>query len=204
MPGSAALLVEQVKPKKLSGQSPSPAKGLRLGTVLNPSGLQDQFWLQVTGIGIAPIGNVCQPLPPSPLGVPLGGIGNDQLAADAVTTDKILDGAVTAAEVLQALYRIPTQGNGRRSLQLSFASKLMHTLDPHRPMYDRRGVRTLGGPRWVPPRPEPVAPRVGRGRGRRADWYRESLFALPARRCERRAIKANSGSANERTLTLTL
>lgn len=43
---------------------------------------------------------------------------------------------VDIAEVLRALHKIPSQKNDRHSLQLSFASKLVHTLDPHRPMYD--------------------------------------------------------------------
>lgn len=34
------------------------------------------------------------------------------------------------------LYEIPTHENGRQSLQFSFSSKLVHTLDPHKPIYD--------------------------------------------------------------------
>lgn len=97
--GSTALLVQQVKPAKVSGQSPSPAKGLHLVTVLNPSALEDQFWVQVTGAGITPIGNPCQPLPPSPVSVQDNGVANSQLAADAVTADKILDGTIVTADI---------------------------------------------------------------------------------------------------------
>lgn len=38
--------------------------------------------------------------------------------------------------VARILYRLPTHENGRQSLQFSFASKLVHTLDRHRPIYD--------------------------------------------------------------------
>jgi len=38
--------------------------------------------------------------------------------------------------VARHLYQIPTHESGRQSLQFSFASKLIHTLDPHRPIYD--------------------------------------------------------------------
>jgi hypothetical protein len=39
-------------------------------------------------------------------------------------------------EVTLILYRVPSNSSGRRTLQFSFASKLLHTLDPHRPIYD--------------------------------------------------------------------
>ncbi len=38
--------------------------------------------------------------------------------------------------VARHLYQLPTHKNGRQSLQFSFASKLVHTLDPHKPIYD--------------------------------------------------------------------
>lgn len=38
--------------------------------------------------------------------------------------------------VARRLYQVPTHKNGRQSLQFSFASKLIHTLDSHRPIYD--------------------------------------------------------------------
>ena len=39
-------------------------------------------------------------------------------------------------EVTRILYEVPSNSGGRRTLQFSFASKLLHTLDPHRPIYD--------------------------------------------------------------------
>jgi len=38
--------------------------------------------------------------------------------------------------VARHLYQLPTHESGRQSLQFSFASKLIHTLDPHKPIYD--------------------------------------------------------------------
>jgi hypothetical protein len=38
--------------------------------------------------------------------------------------------------VVRHLYQLPTHKKGRQSLQFSFASKLVHTLDPHKPIYD--------------------------------------------------------------------
>lgn len=38
--------------------------------------------------------------------------------------------------VARRLYQVPTHKNGRQSLQFSFSSKLIHTLDSHRPIYD--------------------------------------------------------------------
>jgi hypothetical protein len=39
-------------------------------------------------------------------------------------------------EVTRILYEVPSNRKGRKTLQFSFASKLIHTLDPHRPIYD--------------------------------------------------------------------
>jgi hypothetical protein len=38
--------------------------------------------------------------------------------------------------VTRSLFQVPTHKSGRRSIQFSFSSKLVHTLDPHRPIYD--------------------------------------------------------------------
>ncbi len=40
------------------------------------------------------------------------------------------------SDIAQRLYSVATHGNGRHSLQFSFASKLLHTVDPHSPIYD--------------------------------------------------------------------
>jgi hypothetical protein len=42
----------------------------------------------------------------------------------------------TIVEVIRPLYEVPTDNSGRKTLQFSFASKLLHTLDPHKPIYD--------------------------------------------------------------------
>jgi len=39
-------------------------------------------------------------------------------------------------EVTRTLHEVPSNKKGRKTLQLSFASKLLHTLDPRRPIYD--------------------------------------------------------------------
>jgi hypothetical protein len=39
-------------------------------------------------------------------------------------------------EVTRILSKVPSNSSGRRTLQFSFASKLLHTLDPHRPIHD--------------------------------------------------------------------
>ncbi len=39
-------------------------------------------------------------------------------------------------EVTSILYEVPSNKNGRKTIQFSFASKLLHTLDPHQPIYD--------------------------------------------------------------------
>ncbi len=39
-------------------------------------------------------------------------------------------------ELTRILSTVPSNSLGRRTLQFSFASKLLHTLDPHRPIYD--------------------------------------------------------------------
>ena len=43
---------------------------------------------------------------------------------------------VTVEAVARHLLPIPTHGNGRQSLQFSFASKLVHMLNPEQPVYD--------------------------------------------------------------------
>jgi hypothetical protein len=43
---------------------------------------------------------------------------------------------VTVEAVARHLLQIPTHGNGRQSLQFSFASKLVHMLNPDQPVYD--------------------------------------------------------------------
>jgi len=43
---------------------------------------------------------------------------------------------VMAEAVARHLLPIPTHGNGRQSLQFSFASKLVHMLNPEQPVYD--------------------------------------------------------------------
>jgi hypothetical protein len=42
----------------------------------------------------------------------------------------------TVEEVARLLFQYPTQGDDRRSLQFSFATKLVHMLDPKKPVYD--------------------------------------------------------------------
>ena len=39
-------------------------------------------------------------------------------------------------EVTRILHEVPSNKSGRKTLQFSFASKLLHTLDPHQPIYD--------------------------------------------------------------------
>lgn len=39
-------------------------------------------------------------------------------------------------EITRTLYDIPSNKKGKKTLQFSFASKLIHTLEPHRPIYD--------------------------------------------------------------------
>ena len=39
-------------------------------------------------------------------------------------------------KVTLILSKVPSNSSGRRTLQFSFASKLLHMLDPHRPIYD--------------------------------------------------------------------
>jgi hypothetical protein len=45
--------------------------------------------------------------------------------------------AVTVEEVAHNLFRIPSHGKGRQTLQFSFASKLVHMIQSDRPIYDR-------------------------------------------------------------------
>lgn len=47
--------------------------------------------------------------------------------------------------VLEGLYHVPTARNVK-SLQFSFATKLLHTLDPRRPIYDSKVAELLGLP----------------------------------------------------------
>ena len=42
----------------------------------------------------------------------------------------------TLADLCQALYDSSVRRNGARTLQFSFATKLLHTLNPHLPIYD--------------------------------------------------------------------
>ena len=42
----------------------------------------------------------------------------------------------TAGGLTQRLYATPTHGNGRQGLQFSFATKLVHMVDPTAPVYD--------------------------------------------------------------------
>jgi hypothetical protein len=42
----------------------------------------------------------------------------------------------TIGEVTRILYEVPSNKSGRKTVQFSFASKLLHTLDPHQPIYD--------------------------------------------------------------------
>ena len=39
-------------------------------------------------------------------------------------------------EVIRPLYEVPSNKSGKKTLQFSFASKLLHTLAPHKPIYD--------------------------------------------------------------------
>ena len=46
-------------------------------------------------------------------------------------------GSLTAlGSLVTDLYKLPTQANGRRGLQFSFATKLLHMQDRHSPIYD--------------------------------------------------------------------
>jgi hypothetical protein len=42
----------------------------------------------------------------------------------------------TVGNLAQQLYNTPTHGNGRQSLQFSFATKLLHMVNPNAPIYD--------------------------------------------------------------------
>ena len=44
--------------------------------------------------------------------------------------------AATLADLAQRLYQVPAHANGRQSLQFSFATKLLHTVDNTTPIYD--------------------------------------------------------------------
>lgn len=46
------------------------------------------------------------------------------------------DTAVEIEEVVNDLWSVPTHRNGRKSVQFSFASKLVHTVDPTKPIFD--------------------------------------------------------------------
>lgn len=43
---------------------------------------------------------------------------------------------IVLERVVQDLYKVPTHGDGRQSLQFSFASKMVHMLKPQLPVYD--------------------------------------------------------------------
>ncbi len=43
---------------------------------------------------------------------------------------------LSIGELIRILYEVPVNSSGKKALQFSFASKLLHTLDPHRPIYD--------------------------------------------------------------------
>lgn len=43
---------------------------------------------------------------------------------------------INVEEVARRLLEIPTHSNNRRSLQFSFVTKLVHTVNPHLPIYD--------------------------------------------------------------------
>jgi len=62
------------------------------------------------------------------------------------------------ASLVIALYEIPTQKTGRQSLQFSFATKFLHSLDNKAPIYDKLVARFyfFKKPRWN----APVAQRV--------------------------------------------
>ncbi|MGD1069673.1 MAG: hypothetical protein ABSB15_05990 [Bryobacteraceae bacterium] len=47
-----------------------------------------------------------------------------------------LDCPTSLGDLVDRLYGMPTHGNGRRSLQFSFATKLLHTADRRTPIYD--------------------------------------------------------------------
>lgn len=47
-------------------------------------------------------------------------------------------------EVTLNLFKVPSNSSGRKTLQFSFASKLLHTLDSHRPIYDSMVARFYG------------------------------------------------------------
>ncbi|WP_439628316.1 hypothetical protein [Gemmata sp.] len=47
--------------------------------------------------------------------------------------------------ILEGLYQVPTARNVK-SLQFSFATKLLHTLDPRQPIYDSKVAELLGLP----------------------------------------------------------
>jgi hypothetical protein len=49
---------------------------------------------------------------------------------------KSRSGNLSLERVVRSLYEIPSQGNGRRTLQFSFATKLIHMLAPDTPIYD--------------------------------------------------------------------
>jgi len=65
--GSPDLLIEKVTSEKLKKQKPKPPNAARLQTTLFPAEIIDQFFLRVTGNGIVPVGDECQPLFPHPV-----------------------------------------------------------------------------------------------------------------------------------------
>lgn len=64
--GSPDLLIEKVLFEKVKKQRPKPPNAARLQTTLFPPETEEQFFLKVTGNGIVPVGDECQPLGPHP------------------------------------------------------------------------------------------------------------------------------------------
>jgi hypothetical protein len=68
-------------------------------------------------------------------------MNQSQLSPDFYTTYfSVLDGAVKTAptleKVIQTLYSASVRRNGQKSIQFSFATKLLHMVDQHLPIYD--------------------------------------------------------------------
>ena len=63
-----------------------------------------------------------------------------------------LDKTPDLGDVMIELYKIPTHRNGRRSLQFSFATKLLHTINNNTPIYDSRVAQfySLKKSKWKP------------------------------------------------------
>ncbi len=66
----------------------------------------------------------------------------------------------TLANLCQVLHDSATRRNGTRTLQFSFATKLLHTLNPHLPIYDSKVARFF---LFEPPSSDQPAPeRIGK------------------------------------------